>query len=193
MIDNIDTNKVVVSNKVSFGKKDFKFFIDYKNAKKIRSLYIFLPKMSAYRRCFDKTKCMFFLIKNEKLLEKYNKICKKVSNIINKEFDSKPVYNEKYLKTKIKSYDGKIKTSFHNIKIPKEGSHCICPSVIMIDSAYRKDRDYYSQVFLEESKYVNMLLKKKRCLRLLLTTQKFLLIILIEKILIKKILMKKII
>ena len=34
-IDNIDINKIVVSHKVSFGKKDFKYFIDYKDAKKI--------------------------------------------------------------------------------------------------------------------------------------------------------------
>ena len=34
-INNIDINKIVVSNKVSFGKKDFKYFIGYKDAKKI--------------------------------------------------------------------------------------------------------------------------------------------------------------
>ena len=34
------------------------------------------------------------------MLEKYNKIWKKVSSIIKKEFDSEPVCNEKYLKTK---------------------------------------------------------------------------------------------
>ena len=49
-IKNIDINKIVVSNKVSFGKKDFKFFIDYKEARKIRPLCIFLPKMNAYRK-----------------------------------------------------------------------------------------------------------------------------------------------
>ena len=37
------------------------------------------------------------------MLQKYNEFKKKVSNIVNKEFDSKPVHNEKYLKTKIKS------------------------------------------------------------------------------------------
>ena len=47
---------------------------------------------------------------------------KKVSNIIKKEFDSKPVYNEKYIKTKIISYNGKINTNFDNNKIPREGS-----------------------------------------------------------------------
>ena len=41
----IDIN--VVSNNVSFGKKDFKYFIDYKDTKQIRALCIFFPKMSA--------------------------------------------------------------------------------------------------------------------------------------------------
>ena len=70
--------------------------------------------MSAY-----KTKGMSFLLKDEKLLERYNEIQKKVSNIIKKEFDSKAIYNEKYLKTKINSYNGKINTNFHNNKITK--------------------------------------------------------------------------
>ena len=56
----------MVSNKVSFGKKDFKYFVDYKDAKKNRPLCIFLPKMSTCIRNFDKTKCMSFLIKDGK-------------------------------------------------------------------------------------------------------------------------------
>ena len=70
----MDTNKIVVSNKISFGKNDFTYFIDYKDAKNIRPLCIFLPKMSAYRTGFDKTKCVSFMIKDEKLLEKYIEI-----------------------------------------------------------------------------------------------------------------------
>ena len=35
-MDNIDINKIVVSNKISFGKKDFKYFIGYKDAKKVK-------------------------------------------------------------------------------------------------------------------------------------------------------------
>ena len=93
-------------------------------------------------------------MKDEKLLEKYNDIWKKVSNIIQKEFDSNPVYNEKYIRTKIKSYNGKINANFHNKKIPKEGSQRIYLSVILIDSVYKKDKNYYLQVFLEECKYV---------------------------------------
>ena len=40
-------------------------------------LCIFLPKMNAYRRGFDRTKCMPFLVIEEKLFEKYNEIWKK--------------------------------------------------------------------------------------------------------------------
>ena len=78
---NIDIDKIVVCNKVSFGKKGlhisfgkkgFKYFIGYKDAEKIRTLSIFLPKMSAYRRDFDETKYRSFLIKDDELLEKCN-------------------------------------------------------------------------------------------------------------------------
>ena len=46
-IKNIDINKTVVSYKVPFGKKGLKYFISYQDAKKVRSLCIFLPEMSA--------------------------------------------------------------------------------------------------------------------------------------------------
>ena len=71
---------------------------------------------------------MSFLIKDDELSEKYNEIWEKVKNSIKKEFDSKVVYNEKYLKAKIKIYNGKINTNFHNNKIPKECFQCICMS-----------------------------------------------------------------
>ena len=45
---------------------------------------------------------MYFLIEDDDLLKKYNTIWDKVSSDIKKEFDSKPVYNKEYLKTKIK-------------------------------------------------------------------------------------------
>ena len=55
------------------------------------------------------------------LLEKYKEIWDKVSNTIKKRFDSEPVYNEKYLRTKIKSYEGKISSNFHgDKKYPKK-------------------------------------------------------------------------
>ena len=58
------------------------------------------------------------------------KLGKKVKDSFKKEFDSEPVYNKKYLKAKMKSYNGKINTNLYNNKIPKDGLHFICLSVI---------------------------------------------------------------
>ena len=57
--------------------------------------------MSPCRRDF-KIKYMYSLIKGDELLEKHNEIWEKVSKNIKKEFDSEPIYNGKYLKTKTK-------------------------------------------------------------------------------------------
>ena len=66
------------------------------------------------------------MIKDDELLEKYNEIWEKVKNTIKKNLIVKLVYNKKYLKAKMKCYNGKINTNFHNNKIPKEGSQFIC-------------------------------------------------------------------
>ena len=105
----------------------------------------------------------------------------KVSQSIKKEFDSEFIYNKKYLKVKIKSYNGKINTNFHNNKIP-EGSQCICLLVILLNSAFRIGNNYYPLVSLEECKYVI----NNKHVKVLLMTQRFLLI-LIEEILKTKI------
>ena len=82
------------------------------------------------------------------------KFKKKVKNSLKKELDSKPIYNEKYLKAKIKSYYGKINPNFDNNKIPKEDPEYFCLSVIFLDSIFRTGKNYYPQVSLEECKYV---------------------------------------
>ena len=103
--------------------------------------------MSAYRREFDENKLMSFLMKDIELLEKYNEMWDKVKNSIRKEFVSKPVYNEKYLKANRKFYNGKINTNFHNNEIPRQGSQFICSSVILINFFFRTGKNYYPQVF----------------------------------------------
>ena len=60
---------------------------------------------------------MYFSIEDDNLPKKYT-IWDKVSANIKKEFDSKPVGNKKFLKTKTKSYSDEA-TDFHNKEIPK--------------------------------------------------------------------------
>ena len=73
MVNNIDINKIVVSNKLPFDKKDFKYFIGCKDAAKIKSLWLFRPRMSIYKiiNKFDKIRCISFLIKDDKFFDKY--------------------------------------------------------------------------------------------------------------------------
>ena len=78
-----------------------------------------------------------FFDHEKQLLKKYKNIWDKVSNIIEKGFDSKPACTEKYQKTKVESYFGKINTHFHYDEIPKKGFQCIFLSVIVIDCKYK--------------------------------------------------------
>lgn len=48
-----------------------------------------------------------------------------MSNSIKEELDCEPIYNKKYLKTKIPSYSEKI-TDFHDKDVPNVGSHYTC-------------------------------------------------------------------
>ena len=73
-----------------------------------------------YKKDFDETTYVSFLIKDNELLEKCNEIWEKVKNNLKKEFDSEPVYNERYLKVKIKSYNEKIKYKMIVIKYQKK-------------------------------------------------------------------------
>ena len=54
----------------------------------------------------------------------------------------------------MKSSKGKIDTDFHDNEIPKEGSYYICLSGILINFILKRDKNYYSQMFLEEWSYV---------------------------------------
>ena len=92
--------EVLVSNKISFGEKNYEYFIVYLyDNHNVKPLRIILPKSSAYVKSYDRqTKWMYFLIEDDNLLEKYNTIWDEVTADIKKEFDSEPVYNKNFLR-----------------------------------------------------------------------------------------------
>ena len=71
-----------------------------------------------------------------------------------KVFDSEPVYNEKNLKTQITPHEGKINTHFHGNKIPKEVFELIYLLVTSTNYVFTTGKNYYSQMCLEQCKYV---------------------------------------
>ena len=59
-----------------------------------------------YKKYFESDgKNMSFMIKNNNVLDKYNEIWDKIKNKLNIKFHSKPVYDEKYIKAKLREFD----------------------------------------------------------------------------------------
>ena len=83
-----------------------------------------------------------FLTENDDLLEKYNTIWDKTTADMEKEFDSEPLYNKNFLKSKIKPHGDQV-TDFYDTEIPKMDSNHTCLAVISFDSALKKDEKYY--------------------------------------------------
>ena len=64
-----------------------------------------------------------------------------------------PVYDEQYIKPKVREFNGVMKTNFLGDEIPKESMHYTCIACITIDSVVRMKKKNYLQVYLEECKY----------------------------------------
>ena len=76
-------------------------------------------------------------------------------NLMDIKFDSKSVYgdNDKYIKTKIKTYRDNINTNFQGKKVTKENPSYKYLSLVMLDSVVKVSKKYYPQILLKECKY----------------------------------------
>ena len=122
-IDDIDVNEILVFKKEQYGKNNsFIYFIGYNDNDVIRPLYLKLSKMTGYINKFDENKIiMSLMVKDKQLLKNYYKICQKIERLMIIDFNSKTTYgddadDDKYIKTKIKTYADIIITNFHNKK-----------------------------------------------------------------------------
>ena len=83
-INDTDINKIVVYNKLPFGKQDFKYFIGYKDAKKLYFHEYSVQKWVYIDETLIKLNTCVFLKTHENFFDKYNKMWGKVCNIIKK-------------------------------------------------------------------------------------------------------------
>ena len=88
-----------------------------------------------------------FLIKSDEVWGKYEQIWDVIKNKLGIKFHSKPIYEQKYLKAKVREFDGVIKTNFLGNDMPKENMHYTCIACITIDSVMRIDKKNHSQNF----------------------------------------------
>ena len=129
------SDKIVVSHKFKHNDEGFTYCIGYLKGKIIKQLCIILPQMSGYIKYFENgSKNVSFLVKDDEVWDKYNKIWDVIKNKLNIKFHCEPFYEYKYLKTKEREYNDEIKTNFLNNGMPKENMHYSCIACITIDS-----------------------------------------------------------
>ena len=87
----------------------------------MKPLYIILPQMSGYIEYFENGgKNMSFVIKDDDVLDKCNEIWSKIKKTLSIKFHNMPIYDKKYIKAKVREFNGVIKTNFLGDEIPKE-------------------------------------------------------------------------
>ena len=102
--------QIVVSDKFKHNNEGFKYFIGYLEGGIVKPLCIILPQMSGYIKYFENGgKNMSFLIKDDEVWEKYKKIWDVIKDKLRIKFHSEPIYENKYLKAKVREFDGVIK------------------------------------------------------------------------------------
>ena len=117
--------------------------------------------MSKYIKYFDNGgENMSFLIEDNSVLVKHNDIWNKIKEILDIKFHSKPVYDEKYIRTKAKTFNGVNNTIFWSNNT--ERTHYTCIAVICIDSIMKMNKKNYPQVYLKECRYE---IKKKKMIK----------------------------
>ena len=77
----------------------------------------------------------------------------KIKELLGVKFYSEPVYDDKYIKTKVKIFSSVINTLFSGDEIPIERVEYVCISCVSIDSVLKVTNKYHPQVYLEQCRY----------------------------------------
>ena len=150
----IITDKIVVPDKFKHSEEGYKYLIGYQEDEIVKLLCIILPQMNGYIKYFENgEKNTSLSIKNDEVWEKYEGIWNVIKNKLNIKFHSQPIYENKYLKAKVREFDGNIKTNVLGNNLPKENTYYTCIPCITVDSVIKMNKKNYPQVYLEECKY----------------------------------------
>ena len=153
-LDLINVDQILVSDKFKHSDEGFKYFIGYQEDEIAKQLCIILPQMMGYMKYFENGgKNMSFLIKDDKVLNKYEEIWIVIKNKLGIKFHSEPVYDQTYIIAKVREFNGVIKTNFLGNGVSRKNMHYSCIACITIDSVMKIDKKDHPQVYLEECKY----------------------------------------
>ena len=137
----VNTDRIVVSDKFKHNNEGFKYFIGYLEDELVKPLCIILSQVSGYIKYFENGgKNKSFLIKDNEVWNKYDRIWDVIKDKLGINFYSELVYEYKYLKSKVREFDGIIKPNFLDNNMPKENIDYTCISSITIDSVLTIDK-----------------------------------------------------
>ena len=110
-LKSVSIDQIVVSDRFKHSDDSFKYFTGYQEGEIVKPLCIILPQMSGYIKYFKNGgKNTSFFVRDDNILDIYNKIWNMIKNKLNIRFHSMPVYDETYIKVKVREFDGEIKT-----------------------------------------------------------------------------------
>ena len=151
----VNVDDIVISKLVK-AKINFKYLIVYLD-KVVRPLVLIMPKISGYVKTFKieegNNELMSFHTNDEKLLEKYKAILTKIVDLKNIKLHTLPVYDDRYIKTKLKRFNDKVYTNFLGLNVPEDDIEFESFTVISIDSFLVEGKKYYLQVYLDNFVY----------------------------------------
>ena len=141
-LNSVDVDKIFVSNKIRGNNETSKVFIRYLDdiSGIVKPLCNILPQRSGWIKYFENGgKNMSFKIEDGEVYVKYNSIWNKIKELLGVKFYSEPIYDDSYIKTKVKTFSDMIKTLFDGgdknpDEIPKEGVEYACIACISVDS-----------------------------------------------------------
>ena len=173
-VDNIVISKLVktkTNSKYLFGyldkaisklvktKTNSKYLFGYLD-KAIRPLVLILPKISGYVKTFKvkegNNKSMSFCIDDEKLLGRYKAIWTNIEDLKNIKLKVLPVYDDRYIKTKIRTYGDKIYTNFRGLNVSEDDIEYESFTVISSDSLLVYNKKCDCNHVIMDSNFKNM-------------------------------------
>ena len=100
--------------------------------------------MSGFIKYFDNggKSMSLFMVKGDSVLVKYSEIQNKNKELTDKRLHSKPIYDDKYINTKVKTFNDVVHKN-----IPKENTNDIFLAIITLKSVMRMDKKLSSSIF----------------------------------------------
>ena len=92
---------------------------------------------------------MSFHIDDDKLLEKYKIIWIKTEDLQYFEFNTLLVYDDRYLKNKIRTYGNNVFINFRGLNVTKDSVECEYLIIISLAFLLVYDNKYYLQIYLD--------------------------------------------